>query len=44
MNCTYSFPFETYSDTMIKFHIEVVKAQRWDLTTDSRLTTVYCLN
>lgn len=41
---TYFFPFDTYSDTMIRFHLEVVKAQRWDLSTDSRLTTVYCLN
>jgi hypothetical protein len=40
----FGFPFEMYSDLMIKFHIEVVRAQRWDLTTDSRLDTVYCLN
>lgn len=40
----FEFPCDTYSDIMIKFHGEVVRAQRWDLAKDSRLTTVYCLN
>lgn len=44
MTTYFEFPFETYSDAMIRFHLEIVKAQRWDLTTASRLATAYCLN
>lgn len=38
------YPFDTPSDIMINFHIELIKLQRWDLTTQSRLFTLLCLN
>jgi len=44
MNHFFEFPFEMYSDIMIKFHTEVMSAKRKDLTEYSRLTTAYCLN
>lgn len=38
------YPIDMPSDIMIKFHKETIKAQRWDLTEESRLYTFLCLN
>lgn len=32
------------SGILYKFHMEVIKAQRWDLSKESRLTITICLN
>lgn len=40
----YQFPFDMPSDMMIKYHLEVVKVQRFDLAPLTRYFTVQCLN
>jgi hypothetical protein len=44
MTTFYLFPYQTLGDLMMKYHLEVVMAERWDLTEESRMATVVCLN
>lgn len=38
------YPVETPSEIMINFLIDLVRAERWDLTDESRILTFVCLN